>query len=112
MRARSWTVGLAVLALTAGVGAADASADTTNFYVPVTGTVTNDCTGEMIAIDASAHFKVTNNSSLSGIKSQIEMNLTGVKGTALLTGARYVMNEQSSDMEHADFDPSGDAQMT
>jgi hypothetical protein len=51
-------------------------------------------------------------SSLSGIKYQLESNLTGVTGTGTISGARYVMNDQTSDMQHADFDPLGNAQQT
>jgi hypothetical protein len=111
MTIRSLTAYVAVLAVAAGVGASSASAATINFDVPIDGVVTSGCTGEEIVISGTQHVKVTNNSTLSGLKSQIEMNLTGVKGTTL-TGVRYVMNDQISDMQHADFDPFGNAQMT
>jgi hypothetical protein len=115
MRNRGWTTCLAVVALAAGPGVASASAATINFDVPVTGIVENTCTGDMVAIDGTMHVKQTDNSSLSGLKSQIETNLTGVRGTAVsgpLTGARYVMNDQTSDMQHAEFDPFGNVQAT
>ena len=111
MRIRGMATVLALAAATAGVGATGASAATINFDVPVTGVVTNDCTGEGVLIDGIQHVKVTDNSSLLSIKSQMETNLTGVKGTTL-TGVRYVMNDQTSDMQHADFDPTGNVQMT
>lgn len=111
MRIRSWMACMAVVAATCSAGAATASAATITFDVPVSGTVLNDCTGEMIAITGTQHFKVTDNSSLTGLKSQMEMNLTGAKGTTM-TGVRYVMNDQISDMQHAEFDPFGDAQLT
>ena len=100
---------LTVVAVAGGVGAANASAATFNFDVPFNAAVTNPCTGEEIVMNGTAHNKVTTNTSLAGdIKYQIEMNLTGVQGTTL-TGVRYVMNDQFSDMQHADAD---DAQMT
>jgi hypothetical protein len=105
------TVCTAVAALVAVSGASSASAATINFDVPINGTVTNDCTGELITISGTQHVKATDNSSLAGIKYQIEMNLTGVKGTTL-TGTRYVMNDQTSDMSHAEFDPFGNVQQT
>jgi hypothetical protein len=112
MRTRACVACMAVVAAAFSVGAGSASAETINFYVPISGTVTNTCTGELVAINGTAHFKETNNSSLAGVKSQIEMNLTGVKGTALVTGARYVMNRQISDTQHAEFDAFGNAQIT
>jgi hypothetical protein len=110
MTIRSLTAGLAVAAVAAGVGASSASANTITFDVPITGTVTS-CTGELVTITGTQHVKQTDNSSLSGIKSQIEMNLTGVTGVTP-TGVRYVMNDQTSDIQHADFDPFGNAEMT
>src|SRR4051794_19027290 len=74
MRFRSWTACVAIAAMTAGASAASASAATTNFDLPVSGTVSNDCTGELVAIEGTSHNKVTDNSSLSGIKYQIESN--------------------------------------
>jgi opacity protein-like surface antigen len=100
---------MAIAAVAAGAGAANASAATLTEDVPVAGSVTNECTGEAIVIDGTAHLKVTDNSSLAGTKSQMEWNLTGVKGIAMLTGVRYVMNYQTSEMLHADLD---DAQQT
>jgi hypothetical protein len=112
MRIRSLAACMAVAAATVGASAASAQAATTTFDLPVSGTVPNDCTGEMVAIDGTSHNKVTDNSSLSGIKYQIEGNLTGVKGTGVLSGARYVMNDQTSDMSHAEFDALGNVQQT
>jgi hypothetical protein len=74
--------------------------------------VTSSCTGEEVVITGTQHFSVSGNSSLDGLKAHVESNLVGVKGTALLSGARYVMADQISDMQHADFDPFGDAQVT
>jgi hypothetical protein len=101
---------MAVAAVTAGASASGAVAATTTFDLPVAGAVFNDCTGEWVTINGTSHNKVTDNSSLSGIKYQIETNLTGVKG-ATATGVRYVMNDQLSDMQHAEFDPFGSVQM-
>ena len=103
---------MAIVAVSAGAGAASASAATITEDVPIAGTVVNDCTGETIVIDGTAHLKVTDNSSEDGINSHIEMHLTGVKGIAMLTGALYVMSSETSDVQHAEFDPSGDAQLT
>src|SRR3954447_11382557 len=111
MRVRYLATCMAVATLSVGVSASSASAATTTFDMPVAGPVTNDCTGETFFIDGTAHVKSTNNSTLSGSKSQFEMNLTGVKGTTL-TGVRYVMSDQTSDMSHADFDAFGNAQQT
>lgn len=103
---------MAIVAVAAGAGAANASAETINEDFPFRGPVPSSCTGETIAMEGTAHLKTTDNSSSDGIKSQIEMNLTGVKGIGMLTGARYVMNSQSSEMAHAELDPDGNAQMT
>jgi hypothetical protein len=111
MKVRSWLPVLAVVAM-AGPGVGSASAATITFDLPFSGLVPNDCTGEMVLVTGTTHVKQTDNSSPGGIKSQIETNLTGAKGTGTLTGARYVMNDQVSDMQHAEFDPFGNAQMT
>jgi hypothetical protein len=109
MKVRSWLPVLAVVAM-AGPGVGSASAATITFDLPFSGLVPNDCTGEMVLVTGTTHVKQTDNSSPGGIKSQIETNLTGAKGTGTLTGARYVMNDQVSDMQHADL--FGDAQTT
>lgn len=109
MKVRSWLPVLAVVAM-AGPGVGSASAATITFDVPFSDLVPNDCTGEMMLVTGTTHVKATDNSSLGGIKAQMEMNLTGAKGTGILTGARYVMNDQISDMQHADV--FGDAQVT
>jgi hypothetical protein len=111
MRLRSRAAAITAATLVVGFGAATASAATTTFDVPVNGAVTNDCTGEAVVINGTDHMKFTDNSSLAGLKSQIEANLTGVKGVTLM-GVRYVMNQQTSDMQHAEFDPSGNVQLT
>jgi hypothetical protein len=110
MKVRLWLLVIACMAA-AGTWAATASAATTNFDIPITGSVVSLCTGDTVLITGTMHVKATDNSSVDGLKSQMEMNLTGVKGTTV-TGARYVMNDQVSDMQHADFDPFGNAQMT
>jgi hypothetical protein len=110
MKVRSWLLAIACMAA-AGSGAATASAATTTFDVPITGTVVSDCTGDTVLVTGTMHVKQTSNSSVDGAKSQLETNLTGAKGTTA-TGARYVMNDQVSDMQHAEFDPFGNAQLT
>ena len=113
MRVRSWMACMAIVVVAAGAGAANASAETINEDVLFTGPFTSSCTGETIAMEGTTHIKTTTNSSRDGdTKSQIEMNLTGVRGIGMLTGARYVMNTQSSEMAHAEADPDGNAQMT
>ncbi len=107
MRIRSWTACLAV-ATVAGA-APNASAATITLSEPFAGVVPNDCTGEGFVAQGTVHVKSTDNSSLGGLKFQVETNLAGVKGTGLITGMRYVMTQQTSDMTHADAD---DAQIT
>jgi hypothetical protein len=112
MRTRAWIACMAVVAAAFGVGAGNASAATINFYLPVNGAVLNDCTGEEVVINGTMHVKATDNTSPAAIKYQLEANLTGVTGTALVTGARYVMNNQNSDMGHAEFGAFGNVQQT
>jgi hypothetical protein len=111
MRIRSLTACMVVAALTAGASASGALAATITFDLPVAGEVLNDCTGELVTINGTSHNKVTDNSSLSGLKYQIETNLTGVKGVTA-AGVRYVMNDQTSEMQHAEFDALGNVQLT
>jgi hypothetical protein len=92
----------------AGLVAGSASAATTiSGSDPFGGTVDNTCTGDMVVVQGTAHFKFTFNSTATGGQTEGEMNLTGVTGTAPLSGARYVMNTQSSDVSHFSFDPLG-----
>ena len=111
MRTRAWTACIAVAVSTSGALGANASA-AVSFSVPVSGVVTNDCTGEEVLIEGTQHFSVSDNSTLDSLKFHVESNFVGVKGTALVGGARYVMADQTSDMGHADFDPFGDVQAT
>jgi hypothetical protein len=111
MKVRSCLLAIACMAAV-GSGAATASAATITFDVPFSGPVPNDCTGEVMLVTGTTHFKETGSISPSGTRAQLESNLTGAKGTGTLTGARYVMNVQTSDMQHAEFDPFGNAQMT
>jgi hypothetical protein len=105
MGIRTWTACLAVVATAAGGGAASAWAATTQLDIPINGPLENPCVPTDVAtVTGTAHMKVTNNSSLDAVKSQIEINFTGVKVTTL-TGVRYVSNTQSSDMQHFSFDP-------
>lgn len=106
MRTRVFAAYMAAGAVALGAGAASAAADTITFDLPVSGETTSDCTGEVIAINGTMHVKQTNNSALGGIKSQIETNLTGVMGTTVapVAGVKYVMNDQTTDIEHADLD--------
>ena len=110
MRIRRWTACMVVAGVALGTGAATASAETITFDVPVSGFVTS-CTGEAVFIEGTMHVKSTGKVSVAGTKSQTEMNLTGVKGTTA-TGVRYVLNQQSSDMQHAEFDVLGNVQAT
>jgi hypothetical protein len=112
MRIRSYAASVAIAAVTAGACASSASAETITFDVPFSGLVPNPCTGELMQVTGTQHFKETGSITLSGSKSQLEMNLTGAKGIGVVTGARYVMNDQTSSMDHAEFDPFGNAQMT
>ena len=112
MRIRSLTACMAVAAVTAGAGAASASAETITFDTPFSGLVPNECTGELVLVQGTVHTKATGSLSLTGSKSQLETNLTGAKGTGVVSGARYVMNDQVSHMQHAEFDPFGNVQET
>ena len=104
MRIRSWTACMAVVAAATGAGATTASAATETFDVPYSAAFMSSCTGEFITLAGTTHTKATSNASLSTpIKYQIEINSTGVQGTTL-SGVRYVMNDQYSEMQHADFD--------
>jgi hypothetical protein len=107
MRTRFLAACMAAGVVALGAGAASASADTINFDMPFSGTTENACIpGEVIAINGTTHVKQTNNATLDGIKSQIEINTTGVTGTTVfpVAGVKYVMNDQTSDMQHADLD--------
>src|SRR4051794_5258166 len=103
-----WAALVAAAAVAAGLMAPSSAAATTiTGSDPVAGTVTNTCTGEQVVIQGASHFKFTFNDTARGGQIEGEMNLTGVSGTALVSGARYVMNTQESDVSHFSFDPAG-----
>src|SRR3954454_17981466 len=106
---RLWMAWLAATAV--AVAAPSASAETVTFIEPFARPVANDCTGEMFSATGTTHIKSTGSVTLAGFKSEVEINLTGVQGTTP-AGVRYVMNSQSFDMSHAEFDPDGNAQQT
>jgi|SRR5919108_2380185 hypothetical protein len=108
MRIRSWTTGLAIATL--AVAAPGASAETVTFSEPFEVTVLNNClvVPEPVLIQGTLHIKSTGTLTLDGLKSQVEVNTSGVTGTAPFD-VKYTMNSQSSDMQHASDD---DAQQT
>jgi hypothetical protein len=109
MRIRFWASLAAPAAVAVCLGGAPAAiaATTITGSDPVSGTVENTCTGDTVVIQGTSHFKFTFNSTSTGGQTEAEMNLTGVSGTAPLSGARYVMNTQSSEVSHFSFDPTG-----
>ena len=106
MRTWSWTAGLAVVIMAAA--AQSASATATSFDVPLNGPVANECTEEVVVMTGTIHFSESINASPDDSKTHLEMNLVGVKGITA-TGVRYTMSSQTSDTQHADIDPEGDA---
>ena len=99
------------LALTCAalVTAATALAGTVlNQKIPFTGTTFNDCTDELILVEGNLH--TTNRLSFSGdrVHQGVHIQSTGVKGTALISGARYVEMEVQNQQANfsTDFAPS------
>jgi hypothetical protein len=71
--------------------------------------MSSSCTGDSFVASGTSHFKTTFDPTVvGGLKYQIEINTTGVKGTTL-SGVQYVANDQISEMNHSDAD---DAQFT
>lgn len=71
--------------------------------------MSSECTGDSFLVTGTSHFKFTFDPDVvDGLKYQVEINTTGVRGKTL-TGVQYVSNDQLSEMNHADGD---DAQFT
>jgi hypothetical protein len=91
---------LATLALTGGglVGATSAGATTdVATRVPFYDVEYNACTNEMVAVTGNLHFLVGGTISGGGmVQSQLQANLQGVTGVALVTGAKYAAQDTSS----------------
>src|SRR5919202_3116631 len=100
------TVVLALCAVAPGTALAST---TFNFTMPIAGDTFNQCTGETVTLQGTAHFVGTADVTLTGTKTHIEMNTTSLTGTTP-TGVRYVMSEQTSDTDHSSFDVDGPVQ--
>lgn len=103
----------AVVALLLGslVVALPAWADTiVNQTTPFATSVVNDCTGELVAVEGNLHTIVRMSSSGDRLNTAEAVHFTGVKGTALVSGAQYVemdvQNTQANMTVDSDFAPS------
>jgi hypothetical protein len=91
------------------VASGTALADTVvNQTIPFTGTSYNDCTDELVAVEGQLHIVTRTSVSGSRVHTGVAMHSTGVKGTALVSGARYVeMDVENQETNFStDFAPS------
>jgi hypothetical protein len=99
--------GVAVLATSAlvfaGAGAADNS-----ITVPYVNEASNDCNGEIVEVQGTMHIGEHSTTNANGTHDEFTINLVGVKGVALGSGARYVESDTDtgSDYISTDFVPT------
>lgn len=90
---RTRFLALVALSLLAVSAAATALAETTvNQTFPFSGMAYNQCADEFIVIEGNQHTTTRLHTSDDGrLHFQMKDHMTGVKGTALMSGARYAM---------------------
>lgn len=81
-----------------------------NQTTPVSTTAFNDCTGETILLEGDLHTVVHFGESGERVHLGEDVRLTGMKGTALVTGARYV--EMDVQNTQANITPLGQQEFT
>jgi hypothetical protein len=88
-------IGLALPA----AASAESVRETENIIVPIAGTVPNPCTGEAVAVTGYLHLQA-GVTFTDGVltHSEVHVNLQGVSGVALVTGARYADSENSNEV--------------
>lgn len=93
----------AALALVfAGAGAADNSVT-----APYMSTVLSDCNGELVDVQGTIHMEDHTTTNANGTHIQFTINLSGVKGVAPLSGARYIESDTDTGSTNysSDFTP-------
>lgn len=106
MRSKACAVLVAAITVL-GIQATSASADSTSYSMPFTSEATS-CTGEPLLMTGTIHLRTTFNQSTAGtILIGQEANLSGVKGTGMMSGVRYVMNRQFTDFSRSSAVPTG-----
>ena len=98
--------GVAVLAASALVFATAGAADNST-TLPYMATAENTCNGELVDVQGTMQMEEHTTTNENGVHYQITMNLAGVKGVAVLTGARYVesLNDTEETNISSDFVP-------
>jgi hypothetical protein len=107
VRIRSRAAASAAAMLACGIIAATANAAATTLAEPFV-TEMISCTGEPVVLEGTIHTKTTVNLPPSGGgMTSTEINLSGVTGTGMLSGARYVDSRQYTETSRFSPDPTG-----
>jgi hypothetical protein len=85
-----------------GAGAADNSTT-----LPYENAALNECNGEEVAVEGTIHMEEHSTITANGTHFQFTINLEGVKGVAVLTGAPYVESDTDTGSSYisSDFAP-------
>jgi hypothetical protein len=78
---------------------------TTNERIPISGVVLSPCTGETVAYRGTMHVVTTTKTDASGTHTAVHSNWADVKGTAVGSGRRYVL--ESNHKETTDVQTNG-----
>ena len=104
-----WLTGMVFVVVTVATAVALAGA-ILNQTTPVSAPVLNDCTGETVLLEGNLHTVVHLGDSGSRLHLGEDVRLTGMKGSALPSGARYV--EMDVQNTQANITPLGQQEFT
>ena len=96
------------LGATALVLAATGAADTST-TVPYSNLAFNDCNGEFVNVQGMIHMTEGLTVDANGTHSHVTVNLVGVKGIAIGSGARYVESDTQTETSNFQFDGASEA---
>lgn len=81
---------IAVAALAGACALAGTSAAGTSVTTPFSGEAINNCNGELVTVEGNIHTTASTTTDTNGTHFHVTVNLSDVKGVALVSGARYV----------------------
>jgi len=93
----------AVAALTTALALAGAGAADTSGTTPYGGEAFNDCNGEFVTLQGTFHMAESTTIDATGEHFHVTLNLSDVKGVALVSGARYMQVLTQTETSNLDF---------
>lgn len=94
----------ATMLVLAAAGAAD-----TSMTVPYSNVAFNDCNNEFVNVQGMIHMTEGSTVDANGTHFHVTINLVGVKGVAIGSGARYVESDTTTQTSNFHFDGASEA---